>query len=98
MKIKEALEYYADDENYEPTMTLNGMRPPAALKMKGKLAKEALTELYTARLESWGHKEALAYFMEAETLKENFGDGIAIDSLRAQGYAKGEAALCSSNA
>lgn len=43
-------------------------------------------------------KEALAYFMEAEHLKERFGEGIAIDSLRAQGYELGAAALTELNA
>ena len=36
-KALEALEYYADDDNYEPFNTLGGERPAPALKMKGKL-------------------------------------------------------------
>ena len=85
-KVKEALEYYAKGGDFD------GDSCPS-------IAQEALTELsaYIARLESSGRKEALAYFMEAEHLKRRFGDGVAIDSLIAQGYAKGETTLCSTN-
>lgn len=48
-KVKEALEYYADEENYEPVQTLNGERPAPILKMRNSLAQKALKEFEQLR-------------------------------------------------
>lgn len=43
-ELEEALEYYADESNYEPWQSLHGERPAAILKMRTKLAREALQD------------------------------------------------------
>ncbi len=53
-QIREALEYYADADNYEPFNTLGGMRPAPITKMRGKEADVglALLDEITATLNS----------------------------------------------
>ena len=59
-KIQEALNYYADDEMYEPFQTLHGERPAPILKMRSKLAKEALEDLKDYRKSLEGLQVQLA--------------------------------------